>query len=104
MISRNRGTRAGLGRRTALTLGGFALAAFAVAGLLGEPALAQEKLKVAGTYTVPLQPKWVGTLHRALTEAEDSGEMAHHVSGPVSDTRSVPHTVDYTSGAPRPWD
>src|SRR3546814_13069350 len=85
MISRNRGTRAGLGRRTALTLGGFALAAFAVAGLLGEPALAQEKLKVAGIYTVPIQQKWVGTLHRDLNAAAERGEIDYSFSYRTSD-------------------
>src|SRR3546814_7088022 len=66
--------------------------------LLGEPALAQEKLKVAGIYTVPIQQKWVGTLHRALTAAEERGEIDYSFSEKVSNSDYVRVMREYAEG------
>lgn len=43
-----------------------------------------EPLKVAGIYTVPVQQKWVGTLHRALSAAEEAGEIDYEFSENVA--------------------
>lgn len=80
---------AGIGRRTALRLGCLAVAALAVMSIVGAPAKAQEKLKVAGVYTVPIQQKWVGTLHRALVAAKERGEIEYSFSEKVSNTDYV---------------
>ena len=73
-----------LGRRTAL---GLAVAAAATLAF-GGAALA-EKLKVAGIYTVPIQQKWVGTLHRALTASKERGEIDYSFSEKVPNTDYV---------------
>src|SRR5687767_11576298 len=39
------------------------------------PALAQEKLQVAGIWTVPVEQQWVSRLHNALNAAEQRGEI-----------------------------
>lgn len=80
---------AGIGRRTALRLGCLAVAALAVMSIVGAPAKAQEKLKVAGVYTVPIQQKWVATLHRALSAAKERGEIEYSFSEKVSNTDYV---------------
>ena len=72
------------GRRTAL---GLAVAAAATLAF-GGAALA-EKLKVAGIYTVPIQQKWVGTLHRALAAAKERGEIDYSFSEKVPNTDYV---------------
>ena len=48
-----------------------------------------EKIKVAGIYTVPIQQKWVGTLHRALEEAKAAGEIDYTYSEKVPNTDYV---------------
>src|SRR5512138_566530 len=89
-MSSHKGKRtAGMARRTALRLGCFAVAALAVLGVAGGPAEAQEKVKVAGVYTVPIQQKWVATLHRALTAAKERGEIEYSFSEKVSNTDYV---------------
>ena len=91
--------RAGMDRRAALKLGGSAIAA-AAAGLFGAPALAQEKVKVAGIYTVPLQQKWVATLHRALNAAKERGEIEYSFSEEVGNSDYVRVMREYAeSGA-----
>ncbi len=50
---------------------------------------AADKIKVAGIYTVPVQQKWVGTLHRALTAAEKAGEIEYTYSEKVPNTDYV---------------
>jgi basic membrane lipoprotein Med (substrate-binding protein (PBP1-ABC) superfamily) len=48
-----------------------------------------ETLKVAGIYTVPVQQKWVGTLHRALEAAQANGEIEYTFSEKVPNTDYV---------------
>ncbi len=48
-----------------------------------------DKIKVAGIYTVPMQQKWVGTLHRALAAAEKAGEIEYTYSEKVPNTDYV---------------
>ena len=72
------------------------LSALALA-LLPGPALA-EKLKVAGIYTVPIQQKWVGTLHRALETAKAAGEIEYSYSEKVPNTDYVRVMREYAEG------
>jgi basic membrane lipoprotein Med (substrate-binding protein (PBP1-ABC) superfamily) len=78
-----------ISRRAAVKLCGLALAAVAGLGLFAEAATAQEKLKVAGIYTVPIQQKWAGTLHRALVAAKERGEIEYNFSEKVANTDYV---------------
>lgn len=66
----------------------LAIAACAAALLLAGQAQA-EKIKVAGIYTVPVQQKWVGTLHRALSAAKEAGEIEYSFSEKVANTDYV---------------
>lgn len=51
------------------------MGAAAGTALLGRPALAQEKLAVAGVWTVPVEQQWVSRLHLALRAAVERGEI-----------------------------
>ncbi|WP_084824768.1 BMP family protein [Lampropedia cohaerens] len=63
------------------------LAAF-VAAVLGAsvhlPSLAQEKIKVAGVYTVPFEQQWVGRIHAALQAAQARGEIDYEATENVA--------------------
>ena len=64
---------------------GAALAAFAAVGM---PAnlFAQEKLKVAAIYTVPVEQQWVSRIHKAATAAKDRGDIEYVYSENTSNT------------------
>ena len=98
MTSLNEGKGFVLPRRGALRAAVLAAAAFAFVGLTGEAAVAQQKIKVAGIYTVPIQQKWVGTLHRALTAAEARGDIEYSFSEKVSNTDYVRVMREYAEG------
>ena len=51
---------------------GGALAALALATGLPAPAHAQEKIKVAAIYTVPVEQQWVSRIHKAANAAKDT--------------------------------
>jgi len=69
--------------RRGLLGAGFAL--MAAATFLGAgPALAQQKLKVAAIYTVPVEQQWVSRIHKALSAAKASGEIEYVFSENVS--------------------
>ena len=56
---------------TRRTLLGAGVALAAAAALLGSgAALAQQKLKVAAIYTVPVEQQWVSRIHKALNAAK----------------------------------
>nr|WP_206378195.1 BMP family protein [Sneathiella limimaris] len=57
--------------------------------LAGMAAAQAEKLKVAGIYTVPVQQKWAGTLHRALVKAEEEGKIDYVFSEKTANTDYV---------------
>jgi len=57
-----------------------------------------EKIKVAGIYTVPVQQKWAGTLHRALVEAEKAGEIDYVFSEKTANTDYVRVMREYAEG------
>jgi basic membrane protein A len=64
-----------------------ALAAAAVAlVLLPGMAAAQDKLKVAAIYTVPVEQQWVSRIHKALTAAVGRGEIEYKFSENVANT------------------
>lgn len=87
-----------IGRRAALRLGCLAVTALAAAGIMAGPATAQEKLKVAGVYTVPIQQKWVATLHRALNAAKERGEIEYSFSEEVPNSDYVRVMREYAEG------
>ena len=53
-------------------------------GLLLPPATAQQRLKVAAIYTVPVEQQWVSFVHRALNAAKDRGDIDYDFSENVS--------------------
>jgi basic membrane protein A len=59
-------------RQIVTALAGLAAAAAA-------PALAQQRLRVAGVYTVPVSQPWVGRIHRALQVAATRGDIDYTV-------------------------
>ena len=70
-----------LGRRAVLS--GLALGtAMALAG----PAFAQDKIKVAAVWTVPVEQQWASRLHNALVAAQDRGEIEYVYSENVTNT------------------
>ncbi len=74
-------SRVEIGRRLFL---GAAAAALAL-GLVA-PAIAQDALKVAGIWTVPVEQQWVSRLHGALVAAQERGEIEYVYSENVSNT------------------
>ncbi len=58
----------------------------ALAGLaLATPfAQAQDKIKVAAVYTVPIEQQWVSRIHKALNAAKDRGEIEYVFSEKVA--------------------
>jgi len=71
-----------LKRRTFLKAG-VALA-FAATLLTSVAALAQQKLKVAAIYTVPIEQQWVSRIHKALNAEKASGAIEYVFSENVS--------------------
>ncbi|GLQ05574.1 BMP family protein [Sneathiella chinensis] len=68
----------------------FLTAAFvAFATFVSVSAAQAETIKVAGIYTVPVQQKWAGTLHRALVAAEKEGQIEYVYSEKVANTDYV---------------
>ena len=55
-------------------------------GLGPAPALAQEKLKVAAIYTVPVEQQWVSRIHKAANAAKDRGDIEYVFSENVANT------------------
>ena len=68
-------------RRAWLKAGLVVAAAFGVAA---GPAIAQQKLKVASVYTVPIEQQWVSRIHKALNAAKDRGEIEYVFSEKVA--------------------
>jgi basic membrane lipoprotein Med (substrate-binding protein (PBP1-ABC) superfamily) len=67
--------------RRLLMQGAGAAAAF---GLLPARAFAQDALKVAAVYTVPVEQQWVSRIHKAANAAKDAGEIDYVYSENVS--------------------
>jgi basic membrane protein A len=70
---------------TRRTLLGAGVALAAAATLLSSgTAFAQQKLKVAAIYTVPVEQQWVSRIHKALSTAKANGEIEYVFSENVS--------------------
>ncbi|MEC5399199.1 BMP family protein [Uliginosibacterium sp. H1] len=70
---------------SSLTRRGLLCAAFATAVALMSPAgFAQQKLKVAAIYTVPVEQQWVSRIHKALNAAKTRGEIDYVFSENVT--------------------
>lgn len=65
-----------------------AAGAAAVLAAIGAPrrGFAQEKLKVAAVYTVPVEQQWVSRIHKAANAAKDRGDIEYVYSENVSST------------------
>lgn len=70
--------------RRGLILGGSALGL--AAAFLPAVVLAQEPLKVAGIYTVPVEQQWAGRLHQAAQAAKEAGLVEYSYTENVSNT------------------
>ncbi len=68
-------------RRTLLSAGA---ALIALSTGLSLPAFAQEKIKVAAVYTVPVEQQWVSRIHKALDAAKARGEIDYVFSENVT--------------------
>jgi basic membrane lipoprotein Med (substrate-binding protein (PBP1-ABC) superfamily) len=68
-------------RRTLLTAGASLVA---LATGLSLPAFAQEKIKVAAVYTVPVEQQWVSRIHKALDAAKSRGDIDYVFSENVT--------------------
>jgi hypothetical protein len=69
-------------RRT--VLGACAALALGASLLSGGTALAQQKMKVAAIYTVPVEQQWVSRIHKALNAAVARGEIEYKFSENVT--------------------
>jgi basic membrane protein A and related proteins len=56
----------------------------AALALLIQPAIAQQRIKVAAIYTVPVEQQWVSCVHKALNAAKDRGEIDYEFSENVA--------------------
>jgi basic membrane protein A len=72
-------------RRRLLGSGAAAATTLGLAGLPG-PLLAQETVKVAGIYTVPVEQQWVSRIHKAAEAAKARGDIEYTYSENVSNT------------------
>lgn len=69
-----------------MRIAGTALALALAAAAVTTTAIAQDKLRVAGIYTQPIQQKWDARLHQALSNAEARGEVEYAFSEKVANT------------------
>lgn len=75
----------GLRRKGLATLALASAVVLAIfAGVL--PAAAQQKIKVAAIYTVPVEQQWVSRIHKALNAAVERGEIEYVYSENVANT------------------
>ena len=74
------------------------LAASALAPVLVRSAWAQEKVKVAGIHTVPVENAWNSRLHQALQEAAKAGIIDYAFSESVANTDYVRAMRQYADG------
>ena len=65
------------------------LAASTLVPTLIRPAAAQEKIKVAGIHTVPVENAWNSRLHQAMQEADRAGAIEYVFSESVANTDYV---------------
>ncbi|HEX2527141.1 MAG TPA: BMP family protein [Geminicoccus sp.] len=65
------------------------------------PALGQEKLKVAGIHTVPVENAWNSRLHQAMVSAAEAGKIEYVFSESVANTDYVRAMRQYADGGAR---
>src|SRR3954451_4039280 len=70
-------------KRRTLLHAALAITAAAM-GAVPSIALAQQKMKVAAIYTVPVEQQWVSRLHKALNAAKSNGEIEYVFSENVT--------------------
>ncbi|HCY86070.1 MAG TPA: BMP family ABC transporter substrate-binding protein [Desulfobacteraceae bacterium] len=63
---------------------------------LSVPAIAGDKITVAGIYTQPIQQKWDACLHKALQKAADAGDIDYVYSEKVSNTDYIRVLREYS--------
>lgn len=73
------------------------VAAVAAAGGMSV-AEAAEKLKVSGVYTVPVEQQWVSRIHKALTAAEERGDIDYDYSESVANADYERVMREYAEG------
>ena len=71
-----------LGRRAFVSAMAMGAAAVALAG----PVLAQDVIKVAAIWTVPVEQQWASRLHNALVAAQERGEIEYVYSENTTNT------------------
>jgi basic membrane protein A len=74
-----------LSRRKFLAASAAGAGVLAMPGIIGR-ARAQEKLKVAAIYTVPVEQQWVSRIHKAANAAVERGEIEYVFSEKTSNT------------------
>ena len=74
-----------LGRRQLLLGAGGAAAATGL-GILPSRLFAQDPIRVAGIYTVPVEQQWVSRIHNAAEAAQADGQITYTYSENVSNT------------------
>src|SRR5580765_8722458 len=67
-----------------MMVGAMAALAFGASLVGAGPAFAQQKMKVAAIYTVPVEQQWVSRIHKALNAAVARGEIEYKFSENVS--------------------
>jgi len=75
-----------------------ALATGALAGLFPGRARAQEPLKVAGIYTVPVEQQWVSRIHIAALAAQERGDITYVFSENTANTDYPRVMREYAEG------
>ena len=70
-----------------MLLGAGVALAFGASLLNAGVALAQQKMKVAAIYTVPVEQQWVSRIHKALNAAVARGEIEYKFSENVDQRR-----------------
>ena len=76
---------AAISRRRLIKSSVLGAALLATTGLYG-PAQAQDKLKVAAIYTVPVEQQWVSRIHKAANAAAERGDIEYVFSENVSNS------------------
>ena len=72
-------------------------AAAAAVAAISLPAWAQNKIKVAAIYTVPVEQQWVSRIDKALKAAEARGEIEYKASENVSNADYERVMLEYAS-------
>jgi basic membrane protein A and related proteins len=86
-----------ISRRRILQLGAAA-STLALAGTLPARVSAQEKIKVAAIYTVPVEQQWVSRIHKAANAAKERGDIDYVFSENVTNNDYERVMREYAEG------